>query len=128
MKLYAFLNSSCNKKLASETHVGLLKDSIGYANGYVAVPPGHRLHGLDDDKANEYISIHGGLTFAEARTDLNEETFRDDIECINFERFEEIPADYWVFGFDTMHYGDGNKDRDWCIRETKDLLKQLQEL
>jgi len=33
-----------------------------------------------------------------------------------------------VFGFDTMHYGDGNKDRDWCIRETKDLLKQLQEL
>ena len=124
-KLFAFLNSSCNKEFVSSP---LLRESIGYANGYVAIPPEHRLHGLDYDKACEYISIHGGLTFADSLTDLNPDTFSDDIECINFERFDEIPADYWVFGFDTMHNGDSDKDREWCINETKDLLKQLQEL
>ena len=30
---------------------------------------------------------------------------------------------------DIMHYDDGpHLDREWCINETKDLLKQLQEL
>lgn len=125
-RLFAFLNSSCNKEFTSSP---LLRESIGYANGYVAIPPEHRLHGLDYDKADLFISIHGGLTFAEPLTDLDPDTFSNDIECINFERFDEIPADYWVFGFDTMHYDDGpHLDREWCINETKDLLKQLQEL
>ena len=124
-RLFAFLNSSCNKEFTSSP---LLRESIGYANGYVAIPPEHRLHGLDYDKADLFISIHGGLTFAEPLTDLDPDTFSNDIECINFERFDEIPADYWVFGFDTMHYGDSDKDREWCINATKDLLKQLQEL
>lgn len=125
-KLFAFLNSRCNKEFVSSP---LLRESIGYANGYVAIPPEHRLHGLDYDKADLFISIHGGLTFAEPLTDLDPDTFSNDIECINFERFDEIPSDYWVFGFDTMHYDDGpHLDRDWCIKETKDLLKQLQEL
>ena len=75
------------------------------------------------------IDIHGGLTFSESMADLNEEAFAADIECIGFDNFDEIPKDYWVFGFDTMHYSDGpHLDRDWCINETKDLLKQLQEL
>ena len=57
------------------------------------------------------------------------EGWRNDTECIDFDNFDEIPKDYWVFGFDTMHYDDGpHLDRDWCINETKDLLKQLQEL
>ena len=58
-KLFAFLNSSCNKEFTSSP---LLRESIGYANGYVAIPPEHRLHGLDYDKADLFISIHGGLT------------------------------------------------------------------
>ena len=124
-KLFAFLNSSCNKEFASNP---LLRGRIGYANGYVAIPPEHRLHGLDYDKAGLFVSIHGGLTFGEPITDLDPDTFSNDIECINFGRFDEIPKDYWVFGFDTIHYGDGDKDREWCINETYDLLKQLQGL
>ena len=124
-KLFAFLNSSCNKELASSP---LLRESIGYANGYVAIPPEHRLHGLDYDKAGLFVSIHGGLAFGEPITDLDPNPFSNDIECINFGRFDEIPKDYWVFGFDTIHYEDINRDREWCINETYDLLKQLQEL
>ena len=124
-KLFAFLNSSSNKEFMSSL---LLRESIGYANGYVAIPPEHRLYGLDYDKADLFVIIHGGLTFGEPLTDLDPYTFGNDIEWINFERFDEIPKDYWVFGFDTIHYGDSDKDREWCINETNDLLKQLEEL
>ena len=102
--------------------------SVGYANGYVAIPPGHPLHGKHYDEANNVIYIHGGLTFSEPRTRLHNKSFNKDVECIDFDNLNEIPSDYWIFGFDTMHYGDGNKNREWCINETKDLLKQLQEL
>jgi hypothetical protein len=52
----------------------------GWGNGYVAVPLEHPWYGLDCDEID--VDIHGGLTFS-----------------------EEID-NYWVFGFDTNHYGD----------------------
>lgn len=129
MKLFAFLNRSVNKsisesKVHSEFYIG-----VGYANGYVAVPPGHPLHGFHYDEANKVIDIHGGLTFSKSVEEINGDGWRDDIECIGFDNFDEIPKDYWVFGFDTLHHCDGpHLDRQWCINETKDLLKQLQGL
>ena len=126
-RLFAFLNSTINKQMAASPVAAFC--GAGYANGYVAVPPSHPLHGKRYDDPDVDIDIHGGLTFSESMADLNEEAFAADIECIDFDNFDEIPKDYWVFGFDTMHYDDGpHLDRDWCINETKDLLKQLQEL
>lgn len=91
--------------------------------------PEHPLHGKHYDEANNVIDIHGGLAFGEPIEEIKADGWRNDTECIDFDNFDEIPKDYWVFGFDTMHFDDGpHLDREWCIKETKDLLKQLQEL
>ena len=128
-RLFAFLNNSVNKKFAESDILHRCSIGVGYANGYVAVPPGHPLHGKHYDEANNVINIHGGLTFGEPIEEIKADGWRNDTECIDFDNFDEIPKDYWVFGFDTMHYDDGpHLDRDWCINETKDLLKQLNEL
>ena len=129
MKLYAFLNRSVNKRYSENEERLLGRISVGYANGYVAVPPEHPLHSKDYDKANEYISIHGGLTFAASVDEIKHDGWRDDTEGINIDKFDDLPKDYWVFGFDTMHYDDGSHlDREWCINETKDLMKQLENI
>lgn len=52
----------------------------GYLCGYVGLPPGHKLHGVDYTGVN--ISVHGGLTYARAE------------------------GDYWYLGFDCAHYKD----------------------
>jgi hypothetical protein len=128
-RLFAFLNNSVNKRFAESDILHRCSIGVGYANGYVAVPPGHPLHGKHYDEANNVIDIHGGLTFGEPIEEIKADGWRNDTECIGFDNFDEIPKDYWVFGFDTMHYDDGpHLDRDWCINETKDLLKQLNEL
>jgi len=121
-KLFAFLNASVNKKMA-----GMVE--CGYANGYVAVPPEHPFHGCHYDDANDTIHIHGGLTFSSSVADIKKHPeWKEHTECIGFESLDEIPDDYYVFGFDTMHWGDGELDRDWCINETKNLLSQLEKL
>lgn len=98
----------------------------GYANGYVAVPPEHPFHGCHYDDANDAIDIHGGLTFSSSKSDIKNPEW-ENAECIGFNSFDEIPDNYWVFGFDTMHFGDDEYlDRDWCIKETKRLLTQLE--
>lgn len=102
---------------------------MGYANGYVAVPPGHPLHGLGYDRAYDVadIDVWGGLTFAALRSDCDWD--EDSIEMIDGGTFGDVPQDWWVFGFDTMHFGDGPEhDRDWCISETHRLQEQLENI
>lgn len=100
--------------------------AMGYANGYVAVPPGHPFHGKGYDEINTEIDVWGGLTFAAQREDC--EWDEQSIEIIDGGTFNEVPQGWWVFGFDTMHCNDGPQhDRSWCIRETKRLQKQLEE-
>lgn len=128
-RLFAFLNNSVNKRFSESDRLHGLRIGVGYDNGYVAVPPSHPLHGADYDKANDYIEIHGGLTFAASVEEIKADGWRDDTECIGFDHFDDIPKDYWVFGFDTMHYDDGaHLNRDWCINETKDLMEQLENI
>jgi hypothetical protein len=56
---------------------------IGSLCGYVAIPPGHPAHGLDDyAEVLSEIDVHGGLTFAGRGVD-----------------------DSWVLGFDCNHGG-----------------------
>lgn len=113
MKSIAFINNEVQKRMkASMRMTGISAFEMGYANGYVAVPPGHPLHGLDYDKVYDVqdVSVWGGSC----------------IEVIGDGSFDDIPQDWWVFGFDTMHFNDGpHHDRDWCIRETKQLQEQL---
>lgn len=65
----------------------------GRYNGYVAVSPNSPLHGIDyDDQRMWNVGVHGGLTFS------------DRIEF--FKTKHDVPDGWWVFGFDTAHYGD----------------------
>ena len=120
-KIYAFLNNAIQQRMG-----GMLGN--GYANGYVAVPPEHPFHGKHYDEVNETVNVHGGLTFAEKAGDCIS-CMADCGEAINFDSFDEIPKDYWVFGFDTMHWGDDETlDRNWCINETNNLLSQFEDI
>ena len=87
------------------------------------------MHGRDYNFANDYVEVHGGLTFGAMMEEIKADGWRDDTEGINIDKFDDLPKDYWVFGFDTMHYDDGpHLDREWCINETKDLMKQLENI
>jgi len=68
---------------------------LGFRCGYVGIPPGHPLHGVDYAQDHESIDgppyavfdVHGGITFA------NNGIYS--VEC-----------DLWWFGFDCGHLGD----------------------
>ena len=65
----------------------------GNLNGYVGVPPEHKLHGKDyNDLYSQDINIdvHGGLTYSSS----------------DFSPLAAILPDHHWFGFDTMHYND----------------------
>jgi hypothetical protein len=68
--------------------------------GYVAVPPGHPLHGLgygspEVDHAMRVRGVHGGLTYSEACAG----------HICHVPKPGE-PDDVWWFGFDCNHSGD----------------------
>lgn len=63
----------------------------GHFCGYVAVPPGHRLHGCSFEVAARHVRAHGGVNSA--------------VECNVIEGVCHVPApgepdDVWWFGFD----------------------------
>ena len=118
-ELYAFLNNQVNRALG----IG------GYANGYVALPPTHPFHNVDYSETDNYVHVHGGLTFGQCIDNIRCcESWNEWSECIGFDSFNEIPAGYWIVGFDTIHYGDEGLNRDWCIEETLRLKNQLEAL
>jgi hypothetical protein len=69
---------------------------LAYRCGYVRIPPGHPWHGLHYDHEDlrtyddEYVDVHGGLTFSEADTHCG----------------KGGPDDAWWLGFDCAHAGD----------------------
>ena len=81
----------------------------GWGNGYAALPSTHPFYGLDYDKIDEHVEVHGGLTYSESYAHENET--------------------YWLIGFDTMHGFDDpiRSDKEFVINETLDLLKQCLE-
>ena len=107
-KCYAFLYRGRNKEV-NDLNLPYVK--AGYANGYVAIPPEHPLFGKSYDEAMEAgIETHGGLTFNE-KSDVLIKAWNDD-NLILLDN--ELPAGYYVFGFDTMHYNDSLET---CSRE-----------
>lgn len=68
---------------------------FGWGNGYVIIPPGHKLHGVDHD--NIGVDIHGGLTFSEL---IDEESIS------YWPELSKSDLGSWIIGFDTAHAWD----------------------
>lgn len=129
-----------------------IQSEHGWGNGYVAIPPEHPLYGKkyndkievnDIDKipfngnflsllttAFEFnkdekdknlvpldlvINVHGGITLSDSIKRLRNVP-------------KNIPEDYWVFGFDTVHAGDNqfNWKKEDVQKETKKFKRQLE--
>lgn len=111
----------------------------GTHNGYVAVPPENRYHGRSWEDMEEEINVHGGITFSEPVTypdKMNDREIREEYigkrnAILGKAEFitenTEIGDDWWIFGFDTAHWGDDkyNWDRKAVIDETLSLMEQL---
>lgn len=121
-------------------------ENCGVANGYVAIPPTNKYYGLPYDTPEvESLSVHGGITFAEFVTNgkttcsgLREfkpdyvgkrNAILDRKELLFLEdKQQEIPDDWFILGFDTIHWGDNkeNWNEERVKQETLDLAKQLE--
>lgn len=92
----------------------IVRTESGHLCGYVAVPPGHPLHGKGYNEAYDLadnISVHGGLTYAAACAGAI---------CHVPEPGE--PDDVWWFGFDCAHLGD------WRPVDMAPYLKDLRRM
>lgn len=119
--------------------------SCGQANGYVAVPPTNKYHGLSYFSPEvEALSVHGGVTYSEFVT-LKETSGngfskvlpefvgkRNTILAASKIKFltekTEVPDDWYILGFDTTHFGDNSCNWNECAvsAETLELAKQLE--
>lgn len=124
-KCYAFLYSAVNDEVRSQLEkYTKCEHSTGYANCYVAIPNEHPLYGMCYGMIN--IKIHGGLTFSGSFESMKKEIIKnpDKVEYLD----GEFSNDCWVFGFDTLHFGDNihNRSREWCIMEVTRLKEILE--
>lgn len=85
---------------------------MGHRCGYVGVPEGHPLHGVNYDKAEDMgITAHGGLTYSDGCGD-------DGMWHLGFDR------GMWYLGFDCAHFGDA-PDPDIVADEWMPYAKRL---
>lgn len=78
------------KKLCNDSKylIAVAVNDLGYRCGYVGVPKGDPLYGMQyDDEIFDNISVHGGLSFSGTRKFITSD-------------------DLWFFGFDCGHCGD----------------------
>lgn len=88
---------------------------FGWGNGYVLIPEGHVLHGVDYDYIR--VDVHGGLTYSNLVTP----------ELIKSWDLPEDSLGYWCVGFDTAHLDDSliRWPKDKVYKETVRLMKQI---
>lgn len=112
----------------------LRNPEMGTLCGYVGVPPGHRAWGKPYSDLHQ-VEVHGGLTYhGPGEGEGN--------------RVVEGYADYWYFGYDTLHHGDKYgfsmpftllldlhnlkygeyRDATYCMKECRRLASQLIEI
>ena len=77
----------------------MVRNGWGAWCGYVGLPPGHPLHGVDYDVVD--VDVHGGLTFAAS---CDDEAPEDGGIC--HVPFPGRPVDVWWLGFDCGHAWD----------------------
>ncbi len=104
------------------------------------MPPTNKYHGKSYWVIKD-VDVHGGITFSEPVTNgeksfMTQREYRP--ECVGKRNIlledaefitdnTEIGDDWWIFGFDTFHYGDNeyNWGKQAVIQETMNLMKQL---
>jgi len=86
--------------------LGLKGYEMGYANGYVGVPPGHTWFGKHYDNLD--VEAHGGLTYSEDHCPRRE------------------PDGLWWVGFDVCHFNDNpvTCDKAYCEAALEKLRQQ----
>lgn len=85
--------------------------------GYVAVPPGHPAYHQSYDDVSERVSVHGGLTYADA--------CQGNI-CHVPEPGQ--PDNVWWLGFDCGHYGDVTPGSDYQIKAMMESMEMMSQL
>lgn len=65
--------------------------TMGHRCGYLAIPQGHELYGVEYDNIN--VEVHGGLTYSNESDEYSYPVATD----------EKV----WWIGFDCAHFGDG---------------------
>lgn len=84
----------------------IVRNGVGALCGYVGVPEGHRNFGVDYDGATAndggYISVHGGLTFADSCHAHADGESRGICHLPS----KGEPDHVWWLGFDCAHAGD----------------------
>lgn len=109
----------------------------GEYNGYVAVPPTNKYWGKSDDDLYG-ISVHGGVTFSEPvveKLPVENDLFKDLAteragvleRAVFLDGVEDVPDDYWIFGFDTAHCDDTAEKwtKEAVIEEVRNFSKEL---
>jgi len=93
----------------------------GWGNGYILIPKGHRMHGVDYDDIP--VDVHGGLTFAIL---VNAKTVKE-WEGLGM---DESDIGTWMVGFDTVHAYDTpiSCPESYVINETENLKNQLESI
>lgn len=86
---------------------------FGWGNGYVVIPAGHILHGVDYN--NIEVEVHGGLTFS------------DHADQLDWPEIKVEDNGSWIIGFDTAHAYDtlDNWPKEKVQKEADLLLKQV---
>lgn len=135
-KLVAFITST--SFLDVDSDLSGYEFAHGTHNGYVAVHPENKYHGKNFDDMEDF-EVHGGITFSEPATytdvmngmEIRKEYVGKRNKLLEKAEFitdnTEIGDDWWIFGFDTAHWGDNkyNWDRQAVIEETLSMMEQL---
>ena len=100
-KIHTFIRSNDWMRDEYTQLPGLTKREMGWGNGYCALPPEHPCYGMDYGVIyDSYPDYHwpSELTFSNKLHEGFHEAFKEATELDG--------GDYWVVGFDTMHYMD----------------------
>lgn len=123
------------KKMDEEGHVDswiyhgnyvcrIQRNTMGSWCGYVGVPPGHPVHGLEYNAIEEKyrLRVHGGLTFAE----LVHNWGKDRMYFLGFDCGHAFDVSF-VNIVMPLHYPDTTyKDKNYVVAETNNLARQLE--
>ena len=116
--LHIFLKETTHIKrgFINDLETGYYHD-FGWGNGYVIIPYPHPAYGKHYDVINNFISVHGGLTYSE----------RIDKDIIKYWGIDKKHKGKWMVGFDTLHYGDTLErwSHEEVFNETMRLKNQL---
>lgn len=135
-KLVAFITST--SFLDVKMDLSGYEFAHGTHNGYVAVPPENKYHGKNFNDMEDF-KVHGGITFSEPAIypnvmngrKINEKYVGKRNAILEKAEFitdnTEIGDDWWIFGFDTAHWGDNKYDwdRQAVIEQTLSMMEQL---